>query len=104
MSFLQRLSARPFASLFATASKASSSISRFTPAQRYYSDKGKAPASQLFDDLDDEVEFTKPFEEVLPDAPTKPSNLSTSQKGIQRDSIPEPYLAHRATMKRKFPE
>ncbi|KAG8913631.1 hypothetical protein FRC00_001966, partial [Tulasnella sp. 408] len=74
MSFLPRLSARPFASLFATAS---SSISRFTPAQRYYSVKGKAPASQLFDDLGDEVEFTEPFEEVLPDAPTKPSNLST---------------------------
>lgn len=105
MSFLQRLSARPFASLFATTSKASSSIARLTPAQRYYSDKGKAPASQLFDDLvDDEAEFTKPFEEVLPDAQTKPSNLSTSQKGIQRDPIPEAYLAHRATMKRKFPE
>ncbi|KAG8895994.1 Required for respiratory growth protein 9 mitochondrial, partial [Tulasnella sp. 417] len=105
MSFIQKLSARPFVGLFATASKAASPIVRFTSAQRYYSDKGKAPASQLFDDLgDDDVEFTKPIEEVLPDGSTKPSSLSTSQKGIQREPIPEPYLAHRATMKRKFPE
>ncbi|KAG8892551.1 hypothetical protein FRC01_014103, partial [Tulasnella sp. 417] len=90
MSFIQRLSARPIAGLFATASKAASPIVRFASAQRYYSDKGKAPASQLFDDLGDDVEFTKPIEEVLPDGPTKPSSLSTSQKGIQREPIPEP--------------
>ncbi|KAG8955121.1 Required for respiratory growth protein 9 mitochondrial [Tulasnella sp. 424] len=105
MSLLQKISIRPFANLFTTTIKTTAPITRFTLAQRYYSDKGKALASQPFEDFgDDEVEFTKPIEEVLPEGPTKGSSLSTSQKGLQREPVPEPYLAHRAAMKRKFPE
>ncbi|KAG8978317.1 Required for respiratory growth protein 9 mitochondrial, partial [Tulasnella sp. 427] len=104
MSFLQKLSTKSFTALFANARRAP--MTNVGASLRHFSEKGKA-AARPFDDLEleeDEVEFTKPIEEDLPEDSAKPSNSATGQKGLQRDPVSEAYIAHRATMKRKFPD
>ncbi|KAG8895058.1 Required for respiratory growth protein 9 mitochondrial [Tulasnella sp. 403] len=62
------------------------------------------PKPSTIDALDD-VEFTKPIEEDIPESSSPTAALPRpSQHGPRLEPLPRPFSAHREAMKRRFPD
>ncbi|KAG8982634.1 Required for respiratory growth protein 9 mitochondrial [Tulasnella sp. JGI-2019a] len=66
----------------------------------------KTSPSPFDTEFDDHTESFQPIEEILPEpsSSTRPTPITSSQKGADREPLEKTWRAHREAMRRKFPE